>query len=72
MKGHGCRAHIADDHEVTGVARQIGKRREGDIEAIWGNPAKANRELGWKAERPLSETLKAAWAWQKHLAEIGK
>jgi UDP-glucose 4-epimerase len=60
--------------EVNGVKLnwQIGKRREGDIEAIWGNPAKANRELGWKAERPLSETLKAAWAWQKHLAEIGK
>jgi UDP-glucose 4-epimerase len=60
--------------EVNGVKLnwQMGARREGDIEAIWGNPAKANRELGWKAERPLSETLKAAWAWQKHLAEIGK
>lgn len=44
-------------------------RREGDVTAIWADPAKANEELGWKAERDIKETLASAWAWEKHLAE---
>lgn len=60
--------------QVNGIKLnyKITGRREGDIEAIWGDPSKANHKLGWKAERPLSETLRSAWAWQKHLASIGK
>lgn len=45
-------------------------RRAGDIVAIWGDPSRANRELGWKAERPLDDTLRAAWAWEKHVRGI--
>ena len=43
-------------------------RRAGDVTAIWADPSLANRELGWKAERTVDETLAAAWAWEKHLA----
>ena len=43
-------------------------RRAGDVVAIWADPTLANRELGWKATRPLEETLASAWAWEKHLA----
>ena len=43
-------------------------RRSGDVVAIWADPARANEELGWKAERSVEETLAAAWAWEKHLA----
>ena len=43
-------------------------RRAGDVTAIWADPTLANNELGWKAERSVEETLKAAWAWEKHLA----
>ena len=32
------------------------------------DPTLANREMGWKATRTVEETLKAAWAWEKHLA----
>ncbi len=42
-------------------------RREGDIVAIWADPSYANTELGWRAERSLDDTLRAAWAWEKHL-----
>lgn len=42
-------------------------RRAGDIEAVWADPAYANEELGWKAEKSLDETLQSAWNWQKHL-----
>lgn len=44
-------------------------RREGDVVAIWADPSLANAELGWKAERDIDDTLAAAWAWEKHLAE---
>ena len=43
-------------------------RRPGDVVAIWADTRLANEELGWKAERPLEETLASAWAWEKHLA----
>lgn len=48
---------------------KIAPRRPGDITAIWADTALANKELGWKAERTLEETLASAWAWEKHLAE---
>lgn len=43
-------------------------RRPGDVVAIWADPTLAEKELGWKAERPIEETLASAWAWEKHLA----
>ena len=42
-------------------------RRAGDVPAVWADTTRANRELGWRAERPLEETLRSAWAWEKHL-----
>ena len=44
---------------------QIVGRREGDIEQVWADPARANRVLGWTARTPLSETLRNAWKWQQ-------
>ena len=44
-------------------------RRSGDVTAIWADPTLANEELGWKAGRSVDETLAAAWAWEKRLAE---
>jgi UDP-glucose 4-epimerase len=43
-------------------------RRAGDVTGIWADPTLANTEMGWKATRSIEETLKAAWAWEKHLA----
>ena len=43
-------------------------RRAGDVVAIWADPTRAEQELGWKAERSIDETVKAAWAWEKKLA----
>ena len=47
---------------------KIAARRPGDVTAIWADPTLANKELGWKAERTVEETLKSAWAWECHLA----
>jgi UDP-glucose 4-epimerase len=56
--------------KVNGVKvnHRFAPRRPGDVTAIWADPSLANRELGWKAERTLEDTLAAAWAWEKHLA----
>lgn len=52
------------------VNYKIVGRRAGDIQAIWADPTLANRELGWRAERPLEETLRSAWSWEKHLRNL--
>lgn len=44
-------------------------RRSGDVTAIWADASLANEKLGWKAGRSIEDTLAAAWAWEKHLAE---
>lgn len=46
---------------------RIGERRSGDIEKIWAKPTKANTVLGWRAETPIDDTMRNAWAWQCHL-----
>ncbi len=47
------------------VPYRVVDRRPGDIPQIWADPSLANKQLGWHAERPLEETLRAAWKWQK-------
>ena len=56
--------------KVNGVKLnwKFAPRRPGDVTAIWADPTLANTEMGWKATRSVEETLKAAWAWEKHLA----
>ncbi len=49
------------------VPYKIGPRREGDIEQVWADPTRANTVLGWKAVRPLDETLRNAWKWQQKI-----
>ena len=40
-------------------------RRPGDVEKVYADTTQANRELGWKAEKTLEETLLSAWNWEK-------
>lgn len=49
------------------VAYQICDRREGDITIAYANPSKAEKELNWKSETSLEESLKTVWEWQKYL-----
>lgn len=59
--------------QVNGVPvpHRIAPRRPGDVEKIWAATDKANRVLGWRAERDLGDTLRAAWAWEKHVRGLG-
>jgi len=55
--------------KATGInlKYKIVGRRSGDIEKIWADTSYANRELGWKAEKSLEETLLSAWNWEKNV-----
>ncbi len=43
------------------VNYKIGPRRPGDIPACYADPRKAEKELGWKAEKGIEEMLKDSW-----------
>ncbi len=64
---------IASFERATGVKvpHKIVGRRAGDIEKVWANPEYANNVLGWKAEVPIDDTMRSAWAWQCRLRERG-
>jgi UDP-glucose 4-epimerase len=57
--------------QVTGVKLnyRIGPRRAGDIEQVFGDVTKAEKELGWKAGAGLEEMMSSAWEWEKYLKE---
>ena len=46
------------------VSYRVAPRRPGDIATCFADPAKAERELGWKALRDLNEMMRDAWRWQ--------
>lgn len=64
---------IDEFEKATGVKvpYKIVGRRAGDIEKVWADPSYANEVLGWKADTPIADTMRSAWAWQCKLRERG-
>ena len=54
--------------EATGqeIPYVITERRPGDIAECYADPTKALQELGWKAEKNLTEMCRDSWHWQKN------
>lgn len=54
--------------EVTGteVKYEFGPRRAGDLAAVWADPSKSEKVLGWKATRDLRKMCEDTWNWQKN------
>lgn len=48
------------------VPYSIKPRRPGDIATCYSDPAKAERELGWKAQYGIEEMCRDSWNWQKN------
>ena len=48
------------------IKYKIVDRRPGDIAECYANPAKALRELGWKAEKNLEDMVKDAWNFERN------
>ena len=44
----------------------IKPRRSGDIAECYANPEKAEKVLGWKAEKNLDDMCRDSWNWQSH------
>ena len=68
-RGVSVREAIAAFERATGESVEVvvGERRSGDIEQIYASVEKAERLLGWKAERSLDEAMRDAWRWQSEL-----
>lgn len=47
------------------IPYKIGPRRDGDIATCYSDPSKAEKELGWKAQRDIEEMCEDSWRWQK-------
>jgi len=65
-KGYSVREIIEAVKRVTGKNFDVREqpRRAGDPPAVFNNPAKIQRELGWKAQvTNLDEIIASAWRW---------
>jgi UDP-glucose 4-epimerase len=51
---------------------RIYPRRPGDIACVYADTALANRELCWKADTSLEDTLRSAWNWEKNIRKQGR
>jgi UDP-glucose 4-epimerase len=56
---------------ATGVKLnyQIGPRRNGDIEKVWGDVTKSEKVLHWKAQLGIDAMMSSAWAWELYLSK---
>lgn len=48
------------------VPYKLVSRRVGDIAECWALPAKAEKDLGWKAERGIEKMCEDTWRWQSN------
>lgn len=55
--------------EGTGVKLNyaIGKRRAGDVIAIYANNDKAKNELGWSPKYTVNDIMTSAWKWEQYI-----
>jgi UDP-glucose 4-epimerase len=57
--------------ESTGVKLnyQIGPRRSGDVEQVWGDVTKSKNGLQWQTSLGLDVMMQSAWNWEKYIAD---
>src|SRR5690625_7551007 len=66
-KGYSVLEIVKTFERVTGVniPYEITERRPGDAAACFADPAKAEKELNWRAEKSLADMCRDAWKWQQ-------
>ena len=57
--------HAFEKASGVKIPYEIVERRPGDVAAVYADPSKAFRELGWKAEKSLFDMCADSWRWQK-------
>lgn len=67
-QGYSVLSMVQAFKEASGrdIPYNIAPRRDGDIAECWADPSKAERELGWKAQRDLDVMMRDTWRWQEH------
>ncbi len=67
-KGYSVLEIVKNFEEASGVKipYKICPRRPGDIAENYSDPSKAEREMGWKAEKGILEMCADSWNWQKN------
>lgn len=48
------------------IKYEIVARRPGDIASCYADPSLANKELGWSAQREITEMCEDVWRWQSN------
>jgi UDP-glucose-4-epimerase GalE len=75
-RGFSVKEIIATAEKVTGkkVPVRYGPRRSGDAIALYADPSRAKRVLGWEAKHKEPEAIiRSAWKWfEKHPRGYGK
>ena len=56
--------HAYEDANGVRIPYEITSRRPGDVAENYADPSKAERLLGWKAERDLFDMCKTGYRWQ--------
>ncbi|MDP5121207.1 MAG: UDP-glucose 4-epimerase GalE [Spirosomaceae bacterium] len=49
---------------------ELGPRRPGDVEQIYGDVSKAAKLMNWKTEKTLEDSMQDAWRWEKKVRGI--
>ena len=47
---------------------QIGPRRAGDVEKVWGEVTKSKEKLKWQTELGINTMMQSAWEWEKYIS----
>ena len=61
--------HAFEKATNMNVPVTIGKRRPGDMAAIYSDCRKAKKMLGWVPQFSIQEAMKGAWQWHRHIAK---
>ncbi|MGD6816616.1 UDP-glucose 4-epimerase GalE [Metabacillus sp. 113a] len=66
-KGYSVLEMVTAFEKASGqkIPYSITSRRQGDIAECFADPSKAEKELGWKAEKNLDEMCLDSWRWQE-------
>lgn len=57
--------HAFEEANDLKIPYTIMDRRPGDVPRCYADPAKAGKELGWKAERNIKDMCRDSWNWQR-------
>ena len=58
--------HAFEKANGVEVPYVIAPRRAGDIDTCYADPAKAEKLLGWKAEKSIEDMCRDSWRWQQN------